>query len=99
MLGLFPFPCTPRDILFRSYHQISDMEEFLAFYTQVQFNTVLYKSGRNRISIFDGIFINQISTLSTKVFVTGGTGFLGAYVIKELVEKKFAVSAIRRSSR
>jgi dihydroflavonol-4-reductase len=45
------------------------------------------------------IFINQISTLSTKVFVTGGTGFLGAYVIKELVEKGFAVSALRRSNK
>lgn len=32
-----------------------------------------------------------------KVLVTGGTGFLGAYIIKELVEKGFAVRAIRRS--
>jgi dihydroflavonol-4-reductase len=37
--------------------------------------------------------------LSTKVFVTGGTGFLGAYLIKELVEKKFTVYAIRRSNK
>lgn len=32
------------------------------------------------------------------VFVTGGTGFLGAYIIKNLVEKGHAVRAIRRSS-
>jgi Nucleoside-diphosphate-sugar epimerases len=36
--------------------------------------------------------------LFTKVFVTGGTGFLGAYIIKELVEKGYAVRAIRRSN-
>jgi dihydroflavonol-4-reductase len=33
-----------------------------------------------------------------KVLVTGGTGFLGAYVIRELVEKGWAVRAIRRGS-
>jgi nucleoside-diphosphate-sugar epimerase len=33
------------------------------------------------------------------VLVTGGTGFLGAYIIKELVEKGFAVRAIRRSNK
>src|ERR1700744_5020722 len=32
-----------------------------------------------------------------KVLVTGGTGFLGAYVIRELVEKGYAVRALRRS--
>lgn len=31
------------------------------------------------------------------VFVTGGTGFLGAYVLKELVEKGVPVRAVRRS--
>ncbi len=31
-----------------------------------------------------------------RVLVTGGTGFLGAYIIKELVEKGYAVRAIRR---
>ena len=31
------------------------------------------------------------------VLVTGGTGFLGAYIIKELVEKGHTVRAIRRS--
>jgi nucleoside-diphosphate-sugar epimerase len=30
------------------------------------------------------------------VLVTGGTGFLGAYIIKQLVEKNYAVRAIRR---
>lgn len=32
------------------------------------------------------------------VFVTGGTGFLGAYIIKNLVEKGLPVRALRRSA-
>lgn len=32
-----------------------------------------------------------------RVLVTGGTGFLGAYVIKQLVENGYAVRAIRRT--
>lgn len=32
------------------------------------------------------------------VLVTGGTGFLGSYIIKELVEKNYPVRAIRRST-
>jgi len=32
------------------------------------------------------------------VLVTGGTGFLGSYIIKELVEKNYSIRAIRRSS-
>ncbi len=32
------------------------------------------------------------------VLVTGGTGFLGAYIIRELVEKGYPVRAIRRNS-
>jgi nucleoside-diphosphate-sugar epimerase len=32
-----------------------------------------------------------------KVLVTGGTGFLGSYIIKQLVEKGYPVRAIRRS--
>lgn len=32
------------------------------------------------------------------VFITGGTGFLGAYIIKNLVEKGHAVRALRRST-
>ena len=33
------------------------------------------------------------------VLVTGGTGFLGAYIIKNLIEKGFSVSALRRSDK
>lgn len=33
-----------------------------------------------------------------KVLVTGGTGFLGAYIISELVQKGYAVRAIRRKN-
>jgi nucleoside-diphosphate-sugar epimerase len=33
-----------------------------------------------------------------RVLVTGGTGFLGAYIIRELVEKGYAVRAIRRGN-
>lgn len=33
------------------------------------------------------------------VLVTGGTGFLGAYIIKELIEKGYTVRAIRRSDK
>jgi len=32
------------------------------------------------------------------VLVTGGTGFLGAYIIKELVERNYSVRAIRRAA-
>ena len=32
------------------------------------------------------------------VLVTGGTGFLGSYIIKELVEKNYSIRAIRRST-
>ncbi|MFI5187736.1 MAG: SDR family NAD(P)-dependent oxidoreductase [Chitinophagales bacterium] len=33
-----------------------------------------------------------------KVLVTGGTGFIGSYIIKELVEKNYPVRAIRRNT-
>jgi nucleoside-diphosphate-sugar epimerase len=33
------------------------------------------------------------------VLVTGGTGFLGAYIIKNLIEKGFRVRALRRSAK
>jgi nucleoside-diphosphate-sugar epimerase len=33
------------------------------------------------------------------ILVTGGTGFIGAYIIKELVEKGYPVRAIRRSTK
>lgn len=35
--------------------------------------------------------------MSTKILVTGGTGFLGAYILKDLIEHGYAVRAIRRS--
>ena len=34
-----------------------------------------------------------------KVLVTGGTGFIGAYIIKELIDKGYPVRAIRRSNK
>src|SRR5688572_9114504 len=34
-----------------------------------------------------------------KVLVTGGTGFIGAYIIKALVEKGYPVRAVRRSNK
>ena len=37
--------------------------------------------------------------MATKVLVTGGTGFLGAYIIRELVEQGYTVRAIRRSNK
>ena len=37
--------------------------------------------------------------MSGKVLVTGGTGFIGAYIIKELIEKGYPVRAIRRSNK
>jgi len=36
--------------------------------------------------------------LFNKILVTGGTGFIGGYIIKELVEKGYAVRAIRRGN-
>lgn len=39
---------------------------------------------------------NLMSSTTIKVLVTGGTGFLGAYIIKELIEKGYEVRAIRR---
>ncbi|MBL7723206.1 MAG: NAD-dependent epimerase/dehydratase family protein [Chitinophagaceae bacterium] len=33
------------------------------------------------------------------ILVTGGTGFLGSYIIKQLVEKNYRVRAIRRNSK
>jgi dihydroflavonol-4-reductase len=39
----------------------------------------------------------QLIILSTNILITGGTGFLGAYIIKHLVEKGYSVRAIRRN--
>ncbi|MGC4037937.1 MAG: SDR family NAD(P)-dependent oxidoreductase [Chitinophagaceae bacterium] len=33
-----------------------------------------------------------------KVFITGGTGFIGSYIIKELVQKGYSVRALRRAT-
>ena len=33
------------------------------------------------------------------ILITGGTGFLGSYIIKQLVEEEYAVRAIRRSGK
>jgi dihydroflavonol-4-reductase len=41
----------------------------------------------------------ESTTAPEKVFVTGGTGFLGAYIIKNLVEKNVTVRALRRSAK
>ena len=38
------------------------------------------------------------TTSKRRVLVTGGTGFLGAYIIQNLVEKGSAVTALRRSN-
>jgi dihydroflavonol-4-reductase len=44
------------------------------------------------------VLLTRIILNSTKrVLVTGGTGFLGAYIIKELIENGYRVRAIRRS--
>jgi dihydroflavonol-4-reductase len=37
--------------------------------------------------------------LSTKILITGGTGFVGAYIIKHLIENDYSVRAIRRSNK
>jgi nucleoside-diphosphate-sugar epimerase len=41
--------------------------------------------------------ITGMNKLTGKILVTGGTGFLGAYIIRELVAKGYSVRAIRRS--
>lgn len=40
--------------------------------------------------------MNNSLPTNSKVLVTGGTGFLGAYIIRQLVEDGYAVRAIRR---
>jgi nucleoside-diphosphate-sugar epimerase len=37
--------------------------------------------------------------IKNKIFLTGGTGFLGAYIIKNLVQKGIPVRALRRSAK
>jgi len=42
---------------------------------------------------------NPFEKGGNKVFVTGGTGFIGSYIIKNLVQKGHVVRAIRRSKK
>ena len=42
---------------------------------------------------------SQSLNLLNKIFVTGGTGFLGAYIIKALIEKGYTVRALRRTAK
>ena len=51
----------------------------------------------NNSSTLEGQHDIELTT-KRKVLVTGGTGFLGAYIIKNLVEKGAVVSALRRSN-
>lgn len=37
--------------------------------------------------------------MPNKILVTGGTGFLGAYILQELIEKGYSVRAIRRNDK
>jgi nucleoside-diphosphate-sugar epimerase len=41
---------------------------------------------------------NPLSGVRGSVLITGGTGFIGSYIIKELVEKGYTVRALRRST-
>ena len=41
----------------------------------------------------------QLVNLSTKILITGGTGFLGSYIIRELIQKGYSVRAIRRGNK
>jgi nucleoside-diphosphate-sugar epimerase len=49
--------------------------------------------------IHKGLSQNFSSKMTGPVFITGGTGFIGSYIIKSLVEKGYAVRAIRRSNK
>lgn len=46
------------------------------------------------------IFANKFSSIAAqnKILITGGTGFLGAYIIKELLSQGFEVRALKRPS-
>jgi len=50
----------------------------------------------NKDSSDPGTFIQG---RENKVFITGGTGFVGSYIIRNLVEKGHSVRAIRRSNK
>ncbi len=42
--------------------------------------------------------IFKIKPQISNILVTGGTGFVGAYIIKELVQQGFSVRAIKRTT-
>ncbi|MFT4093320.1 MAG: NAD-dependent epimerase/dehydratase family protein [Niabella sp.] len=54
---------------------------------------------RGTIKTF-ALFSPKILTINppSKILVTGGTGFLGAYIIKELVQQGFRVRAVKRGA-
>lgn len=50
-------------------------------------------------SIYKKNFFSNQSAILKKILVTGGTGFLGSYILAELISKNYTVRAIRRSSK
>jgi dihydroflavonol-4-reductase len=42
--------------------------------------------------------IDNLQLQLTMILITGGTGFLGSYIIKDLIEKNYRVRAMRRST-
>jgi len=53
---------------------------------------------QSKVSAVDGPPLGGRGVGGGIILVTGGTGFLGAYIIKNLVEKGHAIRAIRRSA-
>ena len=64
-------------------------------------NNGLQKSNLLQVEVSNTPFPNLSGQVGGRgmVLVTGGTGFLGSYIIKQLVEKGYAVRAIRRSNK
>ncbi|KYP13776.1 NAD-dependent epimerase/dehydratase family protein [Flavihumibacter sp. CACIAM 22H1] len=44
------------------------------------------------------MILSEASPTKTTVLVTGATGFLGAYIVKELIQKGYAVRALKRKT-
>ncbi|HTM90958.1 MAG TPA: SDR family NAD(P)-dependent oxidoreductase [Flavisolibacter sp.] len=42
---------------------------------------------------------SSLTGTRSTVFITGGTGFIGSYIIKNLIEKGYSVRALRRSNK
>ena len=77
------------------YEQMNKNERFKPSYLQEQ-KVKEGKLGRKSVKVF----INTINYfVKANILVTGGTGFLGSYIIKQLVEKGYTVRAIRRSAK